>query len=134
MKNLIKIHLVLGLLCLCISAEACKLSIPESYVPTFLNPPVSGHYKKCEEATKEKCVCVENVDPWATDLIDGELVPNSDKKFAREHSEKVARDNEKLKEESRKAAKDRVKVLDLSKTLTTKQLTDALKDIQEILK
>ncbi len=51
---------------------ACQLSIPERYVPTFLNPPVSGHYKKCEEAPEEKCVCVENVDPWATDLIDGE--------------------------------------------------------------
>ena len=113
---------------------ACKLSIPESYIPTFLTPPVSGHYKKCEEAPEEKCVCVESVDPWSTDLIDGELVQNSDKKFARDLKVKNEAEAEKISEEKRKLAKDRVKLLDLSKTLTTKQLTDALKDVQEILK
>lgn len=78
---------------------ACKLSIPESYVPTFLNPPVSGHYQKCEEKPEEKCHCIEDKDPWATDLIDGELVHNPDKKFAREHSEKLAEEAKKAKEE-----------------------------------
>lgn len=78
---------------------ACKLSIPESYVTTFLNPPVSGHYEKCEDRPSEKCHCVESVDPWATDFIDGELVHNSDKAFAREHSENMAREAEKAKEE-----------------------------------
>jgi hypothetical protein len=45
---------------------ACQLSIPESYVPTFLNPPVSGHYQKCES---EPCYCVDNVDPWISEFV-----------------------------------------------------------------
>jgi hypothetical protein len=50
-------------------AEACQLSIPESYVPTFLNPPVSGHYMKCEEKPEEKCFCVDEVDPYTSELL-----------------------------------------------------------------
>lgn len=46
---------------------ACQISIPESYVPTFLNPPVSGHYMKCES---EPCHCVDNVDPYISELVD----------------------------------------------------------------
>ncbi len=102
MKNIILWSLWFYVFFYVIEAKACQLSIPESYVPTFLNPPVSGHYKKCEEAPEEKCVCVENVDPWATDLIDGELVPNSDKKFARELKEKKERDDEVSKRDKRK--------------------------------
>lgn len=52
------------------SALACQLSIPESYIPTFLNPPVSGHYMKCEDKPEEKCFCVDEVDPWTSDLVD----------------------------------------------------------------
>jgi hypothetical protein len=52
------------------TAKACQLSIPESYVPTFLNPPVSGHYIKCEEKPDEKCFCVDSVDPWTSELVD----------------------------------------------------------------
>ena len=48
-------------------AQACQLSIPESYVPTFLNPPVSGPYMKCES---EPCHCVDNVDPYISELVD----------------------------------------------------------------
>ena len=48
-------------------AQACQISIPESYVPTFLNPPVSGHYQKCES---EPCHCVDNVDPYISELVD----------------------------------------------------------------
>lgn len=55
-------------------ALACKLSIPESYIPTFLNPPVSGHYEKCEDFPEDKCHCVENVDPWSAELIDNEVI------------------------------------------------------------
>lgn len=51
-------------------AQACQLSIPESYVPTFLNPPVSGHYEKCEEKPEEKCFCVDEVDPYTSELVD----------------------------------------------------------------
>lgn len=80
-------------------ALACKLSIPESYIPTFLAPPVIGHYQKCEDRPKDKCHCVENVDPWTTDFIDGELVHNSDKKFAKELAEKNAEQARIQKEE-----------------------------------
>ena len=48
-------------------AQACQISIPESYVPTFLNPPVSGPYEKCES---EPCHCVDNVDPYISELVD----------------------------------------------------------------
>ena len=48
-------------------AEACQLSIPESYISTFLAPPVSGHYMKCES---EPCHCVDNVDPYISELVD----------------------------------------------------------------
>lgn len=53
------------------TALACQLSIPESYIPTFLNPPVSGHYMKCES---EPCHCVDSVDPWTYELIDNEVI------------------------------------------------------------
>jgi len=53
------------------TALACQLSIPESYVPTFLNPPVSGHYEKCE---KEPCHCVDNVNPYFSELINNEVI------------------------------------------------------------
>lgn len=56
------------------NAQACQLSIPESYVPTFLNPPVSGHYMKCEEKPEEKCFCVDSVDPWSSELVDNEVI------------------------------------------------------------
>ncbi len=91
MKNLIFIFLLVSFPVL-----ACKLSIPESYVPTFLNPPVSGHYEKCESKPSEKCVCVETVDPWINDYIDGSFVYNSDKDFQK-----------KLKEDAKKAAEDK---------------------------
>lgn len=48
---------------------ACQLSIPESYIPTFLNPPVSGHYEKCEDKPEEKCFCVDEIDPWTSDFV-----------------------------------------------------------------
>jgi len=55
-------------------ALACKLSIPERDVSRFLNPPVSGHYLKCEDYPEDKCHCVENVDPWSAELIDNMVV------------------------------------------------------------
>ena len=50
---------------------SCQLSIPESYVPTFLNPPVSGHYEKCES---EPCHCVDKINPYFAELVDNEVV------------------------------------------------------------
>lgn len=49
---------------------ACQISIPESYIPTFLNPPVSGPYMKCEDKPEEKCFCVDSVDPYTSELVD----------------------------------------------------------------
>lgn len=80
------------------TAFACQLSIPERDITRFLNPPVSGHYLKCEDYPEDKCVCVESVDPYATDLIDGELVYNADKAFARELFLKSSDDTKKAKE------------------------------------
>jgi hypothetical protein len=94
MKNLIYIFFFVSF-----PALACQLSIPERDIARFLAPPVSGHYLKCEDYPDDKCICVENIDPWATDLIDDELVYNSDKAFARENSEKAAKDAEKAKED-----------------------------------
>ena len=67
--NLIKIYLiaVFAITFILTDAKACQLSIPESYVPTFLNPPVSGPYMKCES---EPCHCVDNVDPYISELVD----------------------------------------------------------------
>lgn len=62
---------ILGLICIAIGeAQACKLSIPERDVTRFLNPPVSGHYLKCEDYPEDKCHCVEAIDPWSAELTD----------------------------------------------------------------
>ena len=53
---------------------ACQLSIPESYVETFLNPPVIGHYEKCEKGQAKKCFCVDAIDPWQAELVDNEVI------------------------------------------------------------
>lgn len=56
------------------TALACRLSIPESYVPTFLNPPVVGKYMSCEDAPAEKCHCVDSVNSWYAELVDNEVL------------------------------------------------------------
>lgn len=91
------IFFLLILLC-AFESQACKLSIPERDISRFLAPPVSGHYLKCEDYPEDKCHCVEAVDPYASDYIDGQLIPNPDKKFARELAEKNAADAEKAQE------------------------------------
>lgn len=70
MKNLI---LIISLLASWASF-ACQLSIPESYVPIFLNPPVSGAYAKCDLKPNEKCHCVEAVNSHYAELVDNEVV------------------------------------------------------------
>lgn len=67
MKNLKYKHLYIILALISIDSFACQFSIPESYVPTFLNPPVSGHYEKCDS---EPCHCIDTVNPWTYALID----------------------------------------------------------------
>lgn len=69
--NLIKIYLITVFVIAFIftDAKACQISIPESYIPTFLNPPVSGHYMKCEDKPEEKCFCVDDVDPYTSELL-----------------------------------------------------------------
>ena len=71
--NLIKIYLiaVFAITFILTDAKACQLSIPESYVPTFLNPPVSGGYEKCES---EPCHCVDKINPYYSELVDNEVL------------------------------------------------------------
>jgi hypothetical protein len=100
-------------------AKACQISIPESYVPTFLNPPVSGHYKKCE---KEPCKCVDNVDPWiseyVTEFSQDEFGINIEKKVfkvsevkkaAYEEAKLAKKQAEETKLSDKQAALDRIK-------------------------
>ena len=68
MKNLIIFTILY--MSMVFQSLACQLSIPESYVPTFLNPPISGHYMKCEDKPEEKCFCVDSVDPYISELVD----------------------------------------------------------------
>jgi len=69
MKNLFLL-IIISLLFGIYQVQACQLSIPESYIPTFLSPPVSGHYMKCESKPEEKCFCVDSVDPYTSELVD----------------------------------------------------------------
>ena len=71
MKTTIALFFILLALGFFDKAFACQLSIPESYVPTFLAPPVSGDYEKCE---KEPCHCVDKVNPYFSELIDNEVI------------------------------------------------------------
>lgn len=119
-KIVIMIQLALYSFLFSYAAFACSLSIPERDVSRFLNPPVSGHYLKCEDYPEDKCHCVESIDPWSAELIDGELVENSDKKFQKELREKIERDERKAKEDKKKAFK--------FKGSTIKELRDELNE------
>ena len=81
---------------------ACKSKAPESIVKAMtLGQSVTG--KDCSELPEEKCVCFDGIDVMDSDLIDGELIPNPDKKFARELKEKSEAEAAKAKEEKCKA-------------------------------
>lgn len=124
-------------------ANACQLSIPESYIPTFLAPPVSGAYMKCEEKPEEKCFCVDEVDPWSSDFIteitqddlginiETKVLKNSESKkalrLAEKEAEKLADDEKKVK---RKAAKDKVKSFKF-KGSTIKELREELNEFAD---
>lgn len=119
------------------TALACQLSIPESYVSTFLNPPVSGHYEKC---TEEPCHCVDNVDPYISELAtvfeEDELGINIEKKVLRISKEKKAAhlakiEQDKAKEEAKKAAKAAIKTLDIDGATTIAKLKVIVKALIE---
>jgi hypothetical protein len=140
MKNLlIKTYffLFLGIFC-AYQAQACQLSIPESYMDTFLNPPVSGHYEKCEDKPEESCVCVDDIDPWTAVKIDevDDIGVYTGKKLlrhspVRKAAKEAKKEAEKLldgdKKAKKKAAKDKVKGFKF-KGSTIKELRDELND------
>ena len=126
------------------TALACQLSIPESYIPTFLNPPVSGHYEKCEDKPEEKCYCVDNVDPWTAELVtefeQDELGINIEKKVLKESPEKKAaikakklaeKVAENEKKERRKLAKEALKNMDIEGATTVAKLKAIVKLLLE---
>lgn len=77
---------------------ACKSKAPESIIRAMVNgQQVAG--KDCSELPEEACVCFDGIELKDHDYIDGELIPNSDKKFAREVAEKNAQDAAKAKED-----------------------------------
>ncbi len=87
------------------TALACKQSIPLNDISRALNPPVSGHYLKCEDFPQQECVCWDGIDFWTA-----ELVYVSGKPVLRESSIKKAEylltlQNEKI-EESKKIAEE----------------------------
>lgn len=102
---------------LCETEEECSLRFAE-YSCAKGERKNYGTFLRCEwESRREK-----------------KLVNNPVKKAAREQKEKEAEIARNVLLEKRNQAKERVKLLDLNKTLTTKQITDALKDFQEIIR
>jgi hypothetical protein len=115
MKNKL---LILSLISLSLPVVACQISIPESYVPTFLNPPVSGHYMKCEDRPEEKCFCVDSVDPYTSELLteitQDELGINIETKVLKKSEIKQA-EREAIKEAKRIAKEAKIAVKESNK-------------------
>lgn len=92
-------------ICLCLgiifstSSFACRNQLPESEVIKALNLEPNAGSKSCADLPEEKCVCYDGIDWRDAELIDGELVHNSDKAFARELAEENAEKARKEKEE-----------------------------------
>ena len=111
------------LLAFSLNSKACQLSIPESYVPTFLNPPVSGHYEKCEDKPEEKCFCVDEVDPYTSELIteitQDDLGINVETKVLK---------NSEVKKAALEAKKQAEKELELSNKAAKKALKQSIKN------
>lgn len=125
MKNVIV--LCLGLCVLSTPAFGCQLSIPESYIPTFLNPPLRGHYQKCDDRPEEKCYCVDSVDPWISDFVEGEFKVSETK-----INEKLNKDNaEKAKVEAMLAKKEALKKVDFTKITKLEDLIEVVKKLVE---
>lgn len=123
------------------TSYACKLSIPESYIPTFLNPPVSGAYEDCESKPQESCYCVETVNPYYSDFIQGSktFVVNLSKKSAHESSLSGMVQLEEAKEIVRKSqacGRDTISLMlirNASKSLTDSQKVQLYQATQTIV-
>jgi hypothetical protein len=107
-KELLLLLAGLMIFAITLPSFACKLSIPESYIPTFLSPPVSGHYQKCEDKPEEKCHCVEDVDPWTSVVADNMVLD-----FIRKEKAESCLD------EADCAAKEAALICDLGKPIRT---------------
>lgn len=46
----------------------CKLSIPERDLERAVNPPVIGHYLKCEDYKNERCICIDKINTWYAEI------------------------------------------------------------------
>lgn len=89
----------------------------------------------CEEKKGVRCLALDSdTDCKIVDLIDGELIPNPDKKFARELKEKSDLDAEKAKQDARKLARERLKAADPDRARTIADLKAMIKDLLEAVK
>jgi hypothetical protein len=81
---------------------ACKNRIPESEARKAIALEAGAGSKSCADLPDEKCLCYDGVDWYSVDLIDGQLIENSDKKFAKELKERNEKDTLKAKAEKRR--------------------------------
>lgn len=94
MKTLILLFLI--------SLNAFANSAPESIVRAMINgEQVPG--KDCKEVPEERCINFAGLELRDHDLIDGQLVANPDKKFARELKEKNEKEAAKAKDDKCKS-------------------------------
>jgi hypothetical protein len=92
----------LFLLLISLPSFACMNSISPSDLKKVVE---SGSYQVAETLTYRgvDAVCIDDKNLLEHDLIDGELIYNSDKAFAKENSEKAARDAEIVKRDKCKS-------------------------------
>jgi hypothetical protein len=113
---------------------ACVNFIPESEAIKAIALEPNAGSKTCADLPQERCLCFEGIDWKEVDLIDGELIPNPDKKFARELKEKNESDALQLKLEARKLARERLKALNPDGARTIADLKAMVRDLIEAVK
>jgi hypothetical protein len=112
---------------------ACRNFIPESEARKAVALEPDAGSKTCQDLPQEKCLCFDGVDWRDTDLVDGQLVLNPDKKFARELAEKSAKESEEKAALDAKSAEELIQNFDFKATTIAglktelKALVDALK-------
>lgn len=96
---------------------------------------ISVFYEQGEcEKSGEKCFMITHEQNCKDfDLIDGELIPNHDKKFARELAEKNRAEAEKEREETRNTRKARLKSLKKEDIHKLEDLKDIVFDLLQEL-
>lgn len=87
----------IAIMAISLPAFSCRNTIPLSEAKKAVALEPNAGSKTCADLPREKCLCFDGVDWRETDLIDGELISNPDKKFARELAEKNREDSEKQK-------------------------------------